>query len=201
MMSLNKEKTKNTMYISEKDSTNKVGQTYNTQLTQVCKRCLGRNHVANECYSKKYCTHCRNASHNTFNCAYLNQNDNTQEKSYRQSNPQPTRGNHTQNRGRGSTPKRPLFNTSRRSPTGRYKAPQGRKPINNITMQENEVFSTANIQFRDPENRHNQISNDFETEYNEYENTFENDSSGSEYETQIPNNAENGRPILNNMFI
>ena len=116
MMSLNTDKTQNTMYISEKDIPNKVGQTNNTQFTQFCKRCLGRNHVSDDCYSKKYCTHCGNASHNTFECSYLNQNvdykqnANTQGKFYRQNSPQqPTRGNHSQNRGRGSTPKRNHF--------------------------------------------------------------------------------------------
>ena len=39
MMSLEKEKTKNTMYISAKDSPNKVGQTYNTQFAQFCQCC------------------------------------------------------------------------------------------------------------------------------------------------------------------
>ena len=69
-------------------------------------------------------------------------------------------------------------------------------------MQENEVFSTANIQFRDPENTYDQNSNDFEPDYNGYENTFENDStSESEYETQITDNAGTGRTDLNNMFM
>ena len=66
MMSISSAKTSKILHISARDSPNKVGQTYNTQVTQFCKRCLGRNHVSDNCYSKKYCKVCKNASHNTF---------------------------------------------------------------------------------------------------------------------------------------
>ena len=68
-------------------------------------------------------------------------------------------------------------------------------------MQDNETFSTANIQFKSPEIRQDQNYNDFETDYNSYEHTFENDTSDSEYEPQMTDNAEIGQPILNNMFM
>ena len=209
MMSISSDKTSKILHISSRDSPNKVGQTYNTQVTQFCKRCLGRNHVSDNCFSKKFCNKCKNASHNTYECSFINQNVdynthiNTQEKSYSQNTPHFShRGNQSQNRGRGNTPKRPHFNTSKRSPTGRPLAQRGRRSINNVTRQK-EIFSTANVHYRNPEDTPKEYQNDQEPVNYAYDNTSENESSDVEYEPQMPNNVETepGRTNFNNLFI
>ena len=207
MMSLSSAKTKNSMYMPARDSPNKVGQIYNTQLTLVCKRCLGRNHVAENCFSKKYCNFCKNASHNTFECSYKDQNGDynlythTQENSYSKSSPHVSqRGNHSQSRGRGNTPKRPHFNTSKKSPNGRPPAQRGRRSLQTVNRQNNEVFSTANIHYRNADDTQQEYEN--EQDPINYTYNSDNDSSDdSNSENQMPDNAELDRVNLNNMFL
>ena len=218
MMSLDNKKTNQILYIKDQNFATNNSEIYNTQYqvprnnTKICKRCFGKNHLTEECYSNKYCHQCGNASHNTFECRFQeNQNVDynfraTNYTSPRESRqllrgpPQQQRGRSAQPRSRGSTPGRTPYTNTQQSHRGRSLTPQGQRSMNNVIIRDNTV-NHNNPNFENSEIDQNaHFYKNFETDHNNHEN-FEKQSDHINNTTQTSNNTETVRPNFNNLFL